>query len=443
MNDKKVGLLINTFNRPEYLQRCIDSVRNANLSGVQILIVDDCSTDRRVYEILSGFMIHRMDRNRSIRWALEKGMQILFDTFKCDVVINLDSDAIVHPEFAERLLKLHEEFPNEIITGFNSIVAGRHQIVSQHNGYCIKKSCGGINMLISRNIYETVLKKALTTAQRTSGHWDDIVCKYHVENVGNIICSTPSVVQHIGFKSSMGHNVQPDVSHDFLYSTTKKLLILQPFGIGDVIFSRTLVKMLGDYQVTWPVMDRFVNDLNRAYPDINFIPASQSPVDLELKRDIEVSGFRTIPIRWSNFIMRTTYNRVMRAKYDMYKFDYRLWRKAALWERDIKKENELFELLELEGKEYTLINSYFGSDGQFKIDIPVSGIEMRDIPGYSLFDWAKVFENSKEIHTVSTSILYVLDMLNTCDVNVYVRKPIEKSHQNYNYIFNANKFNYK
>lgn len=437
-----VGLLINTFNRPDYLHRCMDSIRSANLNGVQVLIVDDCSTDRRVYELIHGFLIYRMPKNGSIRYSLEKGMELLFDRFGCDIVINLDSDAIVHREFIPTLLKLHKQFPDDIITGFNTLIAGRHPIIEQHDGYCIKGSCGGINMLITRRIYDEKLKRALITAQRTNGHWDDILCNIHREKGGKVICSTPSVVQHIGIKSSMGHNANPDYSHDFLQDKTNKLLVIQPHGLGDVIFTKTLISMLGNYEVTWPVLDQFVDDCKRAYPDINFIPVKISPVDLSIKRDIEVNGYRVIPIRYSNELMRVPYNRVMRAKYDMYRIDFNRWRELAMWKRDHEKENELFKLLNLPDN-YTIVNSYFGSDSQYKIDIKVDGVQVRSISGYSLFDWAKVFENATEIHTVSTSILYILDMLNTCPVNVYIRKPTEWNHNNYRYLFTSPKFIYK
>jgi hypothetical protein len=68
---------------------------------------------------------------------------------------------------------------------------------------------------------------------------------------------------------------------------------------------------------------------------------------------------------------------------------------------------------------------------------------MRQIEGFSLFDWAKVLEGAKEIHTVSTSVLYILDLLETGPVHVYVRAPNEKDHSFYDYIFTDSKFIYR
>jgi hypothetical protein len=133
----------------------------------------------------------------------------------------------------------------------------------------------------------------------------------------------------------------------------------------------------------------------------------------------------------------------MKAKYEMYKMNYQDWKRDVMWKRDADKENELFDLLNLKPNEYVLKNVTFMSNLNQKIQIDIEGIEMKVIPGFSLFDWAKVFENAKEIHTVSTSILYILDLLDTCPVNVYLRKPMETSHINYQYIFTDNKFIYR
>lgn len=209
-----IGLLINTYNRPQYLEKCIASIRKANLDGVFILVVDDCSTDRRVFQMLNGFLIHRMDQNKSIRYTLEVGYDFLFGQ-GCDIVINLDADAIVHPDFVPRLVELHKQFPDKIITGFNSLVIGRHPIFEQHPTYCVKKSCGGINMLVTKQMYNQVVLPALKSAQKSRGHWDDVVSEKVRKSGGTFICTTPSVVQHIGFNSAMGHHANPDYAHDF------------------------------------------------------------------------------------------------------------------------------------------------------------------------------------------------------------------------------------
>ena len=51
----KVTLLITTYNRPEYLRRCLASVKRAGITDV--LIIDDCSTDTERCSLLKRAVI--------------------------------------------------------------------------------------------------------------------------------------------------------------------------------------------------------------------------------------------------------------------------------------------------------------------------------------------------------------------------------------------------
>jgi glycosyltransferase involved in cell wall biosynthesis len=442
----KIGLLITTFNRPEYLRQTLESLKRADLHGAQILIVDDCSRDNETLRLINPYKKIRNHKNLTIRYSVQIGFDYLIKQ-GCDTLINLDSDAIVRCDFLTRLLELYKQFPDRIISGFNTLSKSRtgivrHPVIKQGSGFVEKASIGGINMLMSVNTYRSIVLPALLESQRTKDHWDKIACRMSNEQGKTIIVSSPSFIQHIGINSAMGHRDNPDVAQDFIPDYKEKLCIIQPHGLGDVIFCQTLVRSLGD-SITWPVLPKFVSDLKRAYPDINWIADSESPVPLTTRLDTVINGFRALPIRYSDAITRVPYRHVMKAKYDMYGVDYKTWNDKAMWVRDTDKENSLFDLLGLVKGQYIVKNLTYMSDGSRRIHLNIEGIEVKEIPGYSLFDWAKVFENAKEIHTVSTSILYILDMLNTCPVYVYVRKPMEASHINYQYIFTDKKFIYR
>jgi hypothetical protein len=90
------------------------------------------------------------------------------------------------------------------------------------------------------------------------------------------------------------------------------------------------------------------------------------------------------------------------------------------------------------------VNKYFGSFSQLEADIQANTdlpiIEMRTIPGYSLFDWAAVIEKADQVHTVSTSIIYILEQLELGQkpIHLYLRKPIEQDFRNVDYILTSN-----
>lgn len=229
------------------------------------------------------------------------------------------------------------------------------------------------------------------------------------------------------------------------------VVVNQFFGIGDVIFEQTIVnKIANGRRIIWPVLPQFVEQLNRAYPDIEFVAHGYFPIDAERRdRYFAIIGdekkrinAEVLPMRWCDTNMMVPYSRCMEVKYTYFGDDYKTWKEKAMWKRDTDREDELFHLLQLDGKEYTLTNRFFGSNSQFIAKMPSSAVEMYTREGFSLFDWAKVIENASAIHTVSTSIVYLLELLDlkAQEVHLYARKPLEQNLDTVKYLLERHKY---
>jgi glycosyltransferase involved in cell wall biosynthesis len=186
----KTGLIITAYNRPHYLKRCLDSIRVANLSSIDtIMIVDDHSTDDETIRLINEFNIsnNRVElikafskEKRTVKGSLLFGLDILFKT--CDVVMNLDGDAIVNKDFAERLLEMKRNMPDRIITGFNCLTKNldgteRHKILSVGKGFNLKKSVGGLNMVFDKQQYMKWIQPTLIKSLQNNLNWDDHTCR--------------------------------------------------------------------------------------------------------------------------------------------------------------------------------------------------------------------------------------------------------------------------
>ncbi len=109
--------------------------------------------------------------------------------------------------------------------------------------------------------------------------------------------------------------------------------------------------------------------------------------------------------------------------------DYKDWRNDALWLRSTKQEDKLYyDVLGLtNGAQYNLISLKFGSNfestGTVSVQNGLPNVELRNIDGFSLFDWAKVFMQATTIHMVSSACFYLLDLLqlSTTEVHLYSR----------------------
>ena len=215
------GIIICTYNRPEYLRQCLDSIDAAEKpENVKIIIIDDCSTNPETIEMLSdsGYFVIYKPVRRSIKHSLLMGFDQFFDK-GFDVVMNFDSDAVISDDCIIEALILKNDFPQNIVTCFNTRTKNakgneRHTILADGEDVYLKSSAGGINFVLTKDLYESYVKPALKTSR---GNWDYIACSLSMQQNRAIVVPKESRIEHIGIKSSMGHGIKemPDVADGF------------------------------------------------------------------------------------------------------------------------------------------------------------------------------------------------------------------------------------
>lgn len=220
----------------------------------------------------------------------------------------------------------------------------------------------------------------------------------------------------------------------------KTCIINQFRGVGDILFVIPIARyyMSLGYRVLFPTL---FPELNKHFPDIFFINKNFVNIDYEMNTIVEINGTLILPLRYSDQITRTSYKNCMAAKYRMLNLPPNMWRNLY-WKRDRIAENKLFyDVLKLDlDTKYNLINTTFLSDFSGKIDIKVENdyrnVHMSTKEGFTLLDWCLVMENAETIHTVSTSILYVLELLplKNEELHIYKRGKFEDTHDYYNYL---------
>lgn len=213
----KIGLVITTYNRPEYVNRCLETIRALKQFPDAIYVYDDCSDNldsltmiATLYTIGTRCSFIRAAKNEGIQNSILKAFdRLIWEGY--DVLINLDADAIVKPDFITRLTDMLAKHPDKIITGFNTITGGRHKPVSYFDGGVYKRTIGGINMCMTAETYRDIVRPNLTAK-----NWDWKVCEEMQRRNKYFVALTPSCVQHIGLVSSMGHyDGGVDVADDF------------------------------------------------------------------------------------------------------------------------------------------------------------------------------------------------------------------------------------
>ena len=218
-------------------------------------------------------------------------------------------------------------------------------------------------------------------------------------------------------------------------------LISQKAGLGDIIYLQTLIKSLPYKKVYWPVTEAFLDSCQRHLnvdkitylPEMETLPTVTHGLNFEFAHYIKPSPVKSI----------------MYAKYELFGMNPADWIRDCSFDRFPSKEKELFDKLKIK-KNYKLVNLNFGSvpenehsghrrrdlEEKFKDDASV--VQIRPVDGFSLFDWSYIIENADEIHTVETSVVYLVELLQTTNKLFMYRKGSQedffKFYDNWDYI---------
>src|SRR5205814_5175344 len=219
-------------------------------------------------------------------------------------------------------------------------------------------------------------------------------------------------------------------------------IINQFFGLGDILFTVPLIRKWqaqGDH-IVWPICREYLS-IQRQFPDINFVDMRQWHINYDCRVRFPWKEYFVEPLRWADLHKGPPAN-CMRAKYDLYDEDFNMWRELT-WQRDEYAERTLYNMVVPRGAErYNLISNRFGGleQGQFTVPIKVDNdlpcVHLRYIEGFNLLDWASVIQGATNIHTVGSSINYMMEVLDLkCNiVDLYLRRPREKHFNYFNYL---------
>jgi len=101
----KASIIIPTYNEEDCIERCIKAVLNQNHKDLEVILVDDGSTDKTA-EIAKRYPIKIVKGKhggnsaaKNFGWKKAKG----------DVVIFIDADMVIHPKYVYETLKCYED----------------------------------------------------------------------------------------------------------------------------------------------------------------------------------------------------------------------------------------------------------------------------------------------------------------------------------------------
>lgn len=200
----------------------------------------------------------------------------------------------------------------------------------------------------------------------------------------------------------------------------KTCLIYQPVGLGDILWIQKIVDVIiaDGYQIYYPVEDVYFDMISNYLKKDNLhwvrtsdkFPLKEyfgTPNVYQTEKELY------LPISFADRYFPNC--SVMISKYYFVDVPISDYRNNFKLNRDYKREENLIKTYNLY-KDFVLVNKSFGTNPkqrEFPIStnkkVHVMNIDQDKKNGFCLFDWIGAIEKASEIHTVETSLCYLVD----------------------------------
>lgn len=112
----KISVVITAYNVEAYIKEAIDSVLNQTYKNIEIVVVNDKSTDSTP-EILNSYGDKIIVVNNTINMGAGYSRKVGSETATGEYILLLDGDDWLNPDFIEALVKRAEETGADIVSG--------------------------------------------------------------------------------------------------------------------------------------------------------------------------------------------------------------------------------------------------------------------------------------------------------------------------------------
>ena len=113
--NKKISVIVAVYNTEKYLDRCIESLLNQTYKNIELVIVEDCSTDSsrkllKKYKGNKNIKVFYNRENRGLSYSRNYGLK----KSTGDFIGYIDSDDYVEPDYYEKLMSSIEDNKSDI-----------------------------------------------------------------------------------------------------------------------------------------------------------------------------------------------------------------------------------------------------------------------------------------------------------------------------------------
>ncbi len=196
-NNPLISVLIPTFNVDKFVQEAIECVSLQTYSNIEIIVVDDCSTDQ-TYTILEEIkkseprlILHQNNQNSGI----VKTLNFALSLSKGDYIVRMDGDDLCDPLKFEKQLNYLLNNPDIALVGCDVYSIDENgevlnEVKTSNNVYCTKR----ILRYVSPVLHIWMCKKEVYTilgGYRELGGSEDYDFLLRLDTMGYRFCNLP------------------------------------------------------------------------------------------------------------------------------------------------------------------------------------------------------------------------------------------------------------
>lgn len=155
IHNKKVSVIVPVYNVERYVEKCVRSILDQSYQNIEIIIVDDGSTDDS-YDVCTDLRKESPDKIKLFKkenGGLSSARNFGLSQAQGEYISFVDSDDIVSQDFIEKLVSLLEETSSSVsccqIAKFNNEEKPKFNHMVEHSEYNTKKA---IELLVTNKI---------------------------------------------------------------------------------------------------------------------------------------------------------------------------------------------------------------------------------------------------------------------------------------------------
>ena len=155
MHNKKVSIIVPVYNVEQYVEKCILSILNQSYRNIEVIIVDDGSTDDS-YNVCTNLQKESPNKIKLFKkenGGLSSARNFGLSQAKGEYISFVDSDDIISQDFIEKLVSLIEETGSSIsccqVAKFSNEEKPKFTHTVEHSEYNTKKA---IELLVTNKM---------------------------------------------------------------------------------------------------------------------------------------------------------------------------------------------------------------------------------------------------------------------------------------------------